>query len=143
MGKTTSTTQPYLALVEFLMITKHNVIDAGLRYKLTPMQSMTLLLLEKPKPMNSFTTIFNCDASNVTGIIDGLEQKNMAERYEHPTDRRIKMVRIKPEGTKVRSILIQKLTSGKDCVLANLSKEETATFFQLIEKVIRGSKATA
>lgn len=137
MEQTTPSIEPYLALIELLMLSKHSVIEAGASYKLTPMQSMTLLLLTKPQPMNSFRTTFNCDASNVTGIVDGLEQKQMAERFEHPTDRRVKMVRIKPAGIKVRADIISKLTGGKYNIFANLNEDETATFFRLIEKIIQ------
>jgi DNA-binding MarR family transcriptional regulator len=137
MTKTISLEDSYLALVEFLLLSKKCVIDIGAGYNLTPMQSMTLLLLNEPRPMHSFTKIFNCDASNITGIIDGLQTKKMASRYENPTDRRIKMIKLESKGAKIRSTLIDKLTGDKSYILTKLNDSEVATFIRLMQKIIQ------
>src|SRR5665213_961489 len=106
MTKNISLEDSYLALVEFLMLSKRSVIDIGANYSLTPMQAMTLLFLNEDRPMNSFTTIFSCDPSNITGIVDGLQSKQLASRYESTTDRRIKMIKLEPKGAKIRAAFI-------------------------------------
>ena len=127
--------QSYLALIEFLMLSKRQVIELGGEYGLSAMQALTLLLLDRPRPMNNFKTIFNCDASNVTGLVDGLEQKKLAARYESPTDRRIKMVELKPKGVDVRTTLLRKMTGPHSYILSKLNSQEVSTFIALTQKI--------
>lgn len=135
MSQQVTLEQSYLALIEFLMLSKQQIIQLGGEYGLSSMQAMTLLLLDRPRPMNNFKTIFNCDASNVTGLVDGLEQKQLAARYESPTDRRIKMVKLKPKGAGVRTTLLNKMTGPHSYILSKLNAEEVSTFIKLVQKI--------
>ena len=132
--------QSYLAFVEFLMLSKKRLIEIGSAHHLSGMQTITLLLLEEPRPMGNFRHIFNCDASNVTGIIDGLEQKKLVKRFEVHSDRRIKMVRLLARGKHLRSTLLQKLTSDDQYILANLSSSEAESFIKLVQKITDTAK---
>ena len=85
--------------------------------------------------MNSFTKIFNCDPSNVTGIVDGLEQKGLAERCEDPSDRRLKMVQLTPAGTKIRRDLLHELTGPDSYILHKLTPDEVSQFISLVQKI--------
>jgi len=125
----------YLALIEFLMLSKRQIIEHGNHYGLTSMQALTLLLLDDPRPMNSFTKVFSCDASNITGLIDNLEEKELAKRYEHPNDRRIKMVELSSRGIKVRKDLLSELTGPHGYILEKLNDKEVGQFIKLIEKI--------
>jgi len=71
----------------------------------TPPQLKTLLWLEpgEPRPMRSIAESLKCDASWVTGIVDGLEARGYAERKAHPVDRRIKVVVITSLGEKAKA----------------------------------------
>ncbi|MDB5165083.1 MAG: hypothetical protein JWL89_709 [Candidatus Saccharibacteria bacterium] len=136
MATATSLEESYLVLIEFLMLSKRRVIELGTELGLTGMQTMMLFLLSAPRPMNSFSKMFNCDASNVTGLVDGLEQKKLASRYESTEDRRIKMVKLEPKGAQVRSALLSRLTDRDDSpILSKLSAEEFQTFIALLQKI--------
>jgi DNA-binding MarR family transcriptional regulator len=126
------------ALIEFLLLSKRNVLEISASCKLTLMQSMTLLLLSEPRPMHSFTTLFSCDASNITGIIDGLERKQLASRFEPTDDRRIKMVRLEPKGSATRAHFIAKLSGEKSYILSRLTTTEVDTFIKLLNKITKG-----
>jgi DNA-binding MarR family transcriptional regulator len=139
MSSNTHLEQSYLALVEFLLLSKRQIVEIGQEHNLTAMQAMTLFLLDRPRPMRDFITIFNCDPSNVTGIVDGLEQKQLAERGENPTDRRIKMIELKPEGTKIRTALVHQLVGPKSYILGNLTPDEVDQFIALTQKITRQS----
>src|SRR4051794_19861946 len=104
--------QSYLVLIKFLLLSKKRVIDLGAEYGLTGMQALMLFQLDQPRPMNIFSKIFNCDASNVTGLVDGLEQKKLASRYEAPDDRRVKMVKLETKGKRLRTALLRRLTTN-------------------------------
>lgn len=140
MSQQLSLEQSYLALVEFLMLSKQRLIEIGTKYHLSGMQTITLLLLEEPRPMGTFRHIFNCDASNVTGIIDGLEQKQLVRRFESSTDRRIKMIQLLAHGKRVRATILHQLTSDDQYILANLTPDEAASFIDLVHKITDTTK---
>ena len=142
MNKELTLEKSYLILVEFLMMSKRRVAEIGAKYNLSSMQAITLLSLEEPRPMGDFRHIFNCDASNVTGIIDGLEQKQLVKRYEIDSDRRVKLVQLLTNGKRLRSTLLHELTTDGQYVLADLSDSEAATFIELIKKITVRSKLT-
>jgi DNA-binding MarR family transcriptional regulator len=49
-------------------------------------------------PMRDLAERWACDASYVTSMADMLEQRGLAERRPHPTDRRVKTVRLTAAG---------------------------------------------
>lgn len=130
-----STEEAFIVFIKFLMFSKHRVIELGSGYGLTAMQTLTLFLLDQPCPMNRLKKIFNCDASNITGLVDGLEQKELASRYESPTDRRIKMVRLEQRGREVRRALLRRLGQQGSPIFTKLTAEEYRTFIGLLQKV--------
>jgi DNA-binding MarR family transcriptional regulator len=131
----TSLQNSYLTLFKFLMRTKRRAVELGSEYDLTGMQTIVLFLLDQPRPMNAFKKVFNCDASNVTGIVDGLENKELVSRFEDPRDRRIKMVRLEPEGVRVRCAIMHSLTTDEFSLLNRLTSEEREVFISLLEKI--------
>jgi DNA-binding MarR family transcriptional regulator len=104
---------------------------------LTGMQTFMILLLEEPRPMYSFKKVFNCDASNITGLVDGLEQKELAARYESQQDRRIKMVRLERRGREIRRALLRKIAAYDGPVFTRLNPHEFQTFIKLLQKLTR------
>lgn len=127
----------YRVLMEFLLKAKQRIIAIGSESGLTSMQTLTLVLSKpgSPEPMNNLCATFCCDASNVTGIVDGLEQKQLVSRQSHPKDRRVKVVQIEPEGVKVRNQVMQRLTDKESFLFANLTKAETEQFIALVQKI--------
>ena len=111
-------------------------------YGLTPMQAMTLLLTraDEPRPMNGFCRMFNCDASNVTGIIDGLEQKGLVSRQEDPADRRVKQIHLEPAGQELQAELVRELSRDDQFLLAPLSHQEIQQFVHIIQKLAHASE---
>ena len=104
-----SLTEPfYFALVAFLLQAKQQVIAVAGEFGLTGIQALTLLMIDRIESpsMSSFCKLYDCDASNITGIIDGLENKGLVSRQPHSSDRRIKIIRLEEEGKKkIRLIL--------------------------------------
>jgi DNA-binding MarR family transcriptional regulator len=132
----------YLSLVEFLMTAKHYVVAIGDEFGLTSIQALTLLLVDAltPRPMTSFCTLFHCDASNVTGIIDGLESKGLVSRQNDVSDRRIKTIRLEPAGRRLQQTIIARLDGMNGPLFAPLDDAEKALFAGLVAKIAAGSK---
>jgi DNA-binding MarR family transcriptional regulator len=72
---------------------------------LTPPQLKALVSFEpgQTQPMRALAEGWRCDASWVTGIVDGLEERGYVKRQSHPTDRRVKVVAITPLGEKAKA----------------------------------------
>lgn len=138
MSAQTSLEQSYLVLFKFLMLSKRRIFESGAEYGLTGMQTTMLFMLNQPRPMNGFRKIFNCDASNVTGLVDGLEQKQLAARFPDPDDRRIKMVQLETKGRQLRATLLKEFTTHNSPLLSKLSPKEFQTFIHLLEKITKG-----
>ncbi len=76
---------------------------------LTPNDSRALWALDarRGRTMQSLAAEWECDASNVTWIVDRLERQGLAERRALPADRRVKLVALTPRGVKVKNDLMQ------------------------------------
>jgi DNA-binding MarR family transcriptional regulator len=71
-------------------------------HDLTPMQAKVVLQLREPAPMRSLSDNFCCDPSNITGIVDRLEERGLLTRSEDPNDRRVKTLQPTAAGRRLR-----------------------------------------
>ena len=72
---------------------------------LTPVQAKVLISLREPAPMRSLSDSMCCDPSNVTGVVDRLEERGLLTRSESPADRRVKVLQATPAGRRLREAL--------------------------------------
>ncbi|MBS0191821.1 MAG: MarR family transcriptional regulator [Phycisphaerales bacterium] len=72
-------------------------------HDLTPVQARVLLTLNEPLPMGTIADSLCCDPSNVTGVVARLQERGLLIRAASPKDRRIKHLRLTPEGLRLRS----------------------------------------
>lgn len=116
MSKTikTGTEQELMDILYSLLKIKHQIIEIGTKHNLTLMQSFTLLILDKPKTTLKISSIYNCYASNVSGIIDGLEAKRLIVKKADPKDHRVKHINLTAKGLLTRKKLVEKL--NVDCL---------------------------
>ncbi|HSX30364.1 MAG TPA: MarR family transcriptional regulator [Candidatus Saccharimonadales bacterium] len=137
MKRATISTKFYLSLVEFLMSAKQHLVAIGAESGLSSIQAVTLLLLDEhtPRPMKNLGQLFHCDASNITGIIDGLEQKGLVARQNDPSDRRIKTICICPAGKKLQQHILNQLAQGSGFLFDPLTPTEAEQFVRIVEKL--------
>jgi DNA-binding MarR family transcriptional regulator len=130
-------TKFYYAFLECLVDAKRHIVAIGAEFGLTSIQAITLLLLDEnhPRPMKSFCTVFHCDASNVTGIIDGLEERSLVERQNDPKDRRVKVIRITPAGKRMQEQIIKRLDAENGFMFDPLTDTEATQLVHIIEKL--------
>jgi MarR family transcriptional regulator, organic hydroperoxide resistance regulator len=67
-------------------------------FDLRPSTFGALRALEQPRTMGNLAQLLHCDNSNVTGIVDSLEDKMLAVRKPSEVDRRIKVVELSGQG---------------------------------------------
>ena len=144
MNQTHVTTGFYLSLLEFLLNAKQNMVAIGAEFGLTSIQAVTLLLIDEnhPRPMKSLGQLYHCDASNVTGIVDGLEQRNLVERRSDAKDRRVKVLCITPAGKRMQHKIITQLDANRGFLFDPLTAEESRQFIQIVEKLAQAKRST-
>ena len=69
----------------------------------TPPILGALRFLDHPQTMGRMAELLHCDPSNVTGIVDTLEDRNLARRKPSEADRRVKVVELTAAGRKLRA----------------------------------------
>ena len=71
---------------------------------LTPGHLKTLGILDpdEPRPMGVLADAMRCDASQMTWLVDRLEERGFVERRSQPGDRRVKTIALTPEGVAFR-----------------------------------------
>ena len=101
---------------------------------LTPLQARTVLWLEEPSAMRGLARHLDCDASNVTGLADRLEELGVVERVPG-ADRRVKLLRLTPRGARVRTDLAERVAAGST-VTAKLTAVERTQLMGLLDKLL-------
>ncbi|MER7844997.1 MarR family transcriptional regulator [Kitasatospora sp. NPDC096077] len=101
---------------------------------LTLMQGKMLSLLRGPRPMRTLADLLGCDASNVTGIVDRLEARDLVRRETDPADRRIKNVVLTEEGERTVRLIRSELLSDPT-TLEQLDEDDRRTFGALLDRV--------
>ena len=78
--------------------------------QLTPAQSMLLFRVEPDRPiaMSDLASQLFCDASNITGLVDKLESRDLIERQASKEDRRVKMIALTKAGAALRAKLFER-----------------------------------
>jgi DNA-binding MarR family transcriptional regulator len=78
---------------------------------LTPGHMKALFDLDgrEARPMGSLATSWNCDASNVTWIVDRLEERGLVERRALPADRRVKAIALTALGEETKAKLLERM----------------------------------
>ena len=113
--------------------------DAAAEHALTGAQARLLSLLSlEPLPMRRLAQKLKCEPSNVTGIVDRLEARGLAERRPDPTDRRVKLAAVTEEGRAVARSLRMSLRFARE-PLAGLSREERMSLRGLLLRMLDGS----
>ncbi|MGQ0616816.1 MAG: MarR family winged helix-turn-helix transcriptional regulator [Acidimicrobiia bacterium] len=86
------------------------------------------------KPMRALATSWRCDASWVTGIVDGLEEKGYARRLPFPSDRRVKVVEMTAAGQTAKQRALDRLQEPPSSLLA-LPVEDQEALRDLLRKM--------
>jgi MarR family transcriptional regulator, organic hydroperoxide resistance regulator len=100
-------------LWRIMQANKPRMIEMARELDFSPVQLHSLRVLEPgvETPMRALAQQLFCDPSNVTGIVDRLEARGLIERRSSETDRRVKIIRLTPEGQRVRALVVERISS--------------------------------
>ena len=102
---------------------------------LRPAAFGTLRMLGQPRTMSEVANALQCDNSNVTGIVDSLEQKGLVLRRPSEEDRRVKLIELTPEGREVHERLSRAFATPPEWV-DSLSMEDQRTLRDVLQRAV-------
>lgn len=125
-------------LIRSSIVAKQRLIKLADAHDLTMMQALTLCSLapDTAVPMATIADFLTCDPSNVTGIVERLQQSTYIERRESSVDRRVKTIQLTASGITLREKLLDGLSEHDAPNLEQLTDAEIAILKQLIRKTI-------
>jgi DNA-binding MarR family transcriptional regulator len=109
-------------------------------FDLRPATFGALRALERPRSMSELAQLLYCDNSNVTAIVDSLEEKALAVRKPSEDDRRIKVVELSGQGEELLSHLSREVAKPPDWVRA-LSAEDQEALRDLLRRAVEAPAA--
>jgi MarR family transcriptional regulator, organic hydroperoxide resistance regulator len=134
---TSPASEAWALMFELLHVSKQRFMAIASEFDLSPPQVMALRHLdpEAPKPMSELAVALRCDNSNVTGIVDRLEDRGLVERRAAEHDRRVKMLMITARGAEVRARLAARLEEPPE-PLAHLSVEDQRALRDIMRRAL-------
>jgi DNA-binding MarR family transcriptional regulator len=112
--------------------------EAAAKHQLTGAQAGVLELLSRePMPMRKIAERLKCEPSNVTGIVDRLEVRGLAERRPDSTDRRVKLAAATEEGRATAERLRGALNFARE-PLGALTVAERTVLRDLLRRMLTG-----
>lgn len=102
-------------------------------FGLTPHLATVVRGLATPSPMRELARRLQLDASNLTGLVDRLEQRGLVERRPDPADRRVKQLTLTAAGAELRDALTARLLADPP-LLAGLGADERGELCALLAR---------
>jgi len=124
-------------LVKFFFTRRADLPTLASEFELSPAQCHVLHLIEpdRPIPMGRIAEALACDASNVTGLIDRLESRGLVRRQPSANDRRVKVLELTPAGARLRSTVLERMSTPPD-TLGRLSADEERALVKILKRLL-------
>ncbi len=98
-------------LVAVMLQIKPHLSGAGAAQRLNFLQVLAVLVLDDHQmSMQVLANRLSCDASHITGLVDGLEERGLVERASTQADRRVKRVQLTAHGRRFRRQVISEVS---------------------------------
>src|SRR6478672_10754665 len=113
---------------ELFHASRRRFLAIASEFELSPPQVRALGVLEpgRPVPMSDLAEALHCDNSNVTGIVDRLEDRGLVERRAAAHDRRVKHLVVTPHGARVRARIVAALYAPPEALRAMDPEDQRA-----------------
>jgi DNA-binding MarR family transcriptional regulator len=101
---------------------------------ITATQVVALRELSDPITARELAGRMVCEPSNVTFVLDRLEQQGLIERKPHPADRRAKQIVLTPSGRRYRASVLEQLSTQSH--MAPLSATQQEALRDLLQTLV-------
>lgn len=98
--------------------------------------ALRLLREDGPSSQHGLTEALRLDPSNVVGLLNELEERELISRRRDPADRRRHIVEISEHGEAELCLACRRLRLVEDELLGALSDEEKATLYHLLVRAV-------
>src|SRR3954449_756059 len=138
LGRTDPGSQAW-SLMHWMMVTnKHRMFAMAQEFDLAPQQMIALRMLGAgPRKMSELAQSLFCDNSNVTGIVDRLEERKLVRREAAEGDRRVKLLVLTKEGERMR-VEITKRMADPPPPIASLSERDQRALRDILKRAAAG-----
>ena len=125
------------SLMHWLLITnRQRLVATAQEFDLAPQQMIALRILGGgPRKMGDLAQALFCDNSNVTGIVDRLEERGLVRREAAEGDRRVKLLVLTDEGERAR-VEITKRMAEPPAPIASLSEKDQETLRDILKRAV-------
>ena len=125
-------------LVQFSFAQRAHLPTLAAELELSPAQCHVLHLIEpgRPMPMGQLAETLACDASNVTGLVDRLESRGLVRRRPSAADRRVKVLDLTLNGSRLRALLVDRMASPPP-TLGRLSAREQQALVRILTRLLK------
>ena len=96
---------------------------------------LRMLTVGKPVKMNGLAEALDCDASNITGLVDKLEVRGLIKRQADTEDRRVKMIAITRAGINFRLKLWAQLSQPSPSV-TSLRLSDKKNLYRIVKRMV-------
>ena len=127
-------------LGELMLGQRTRLLSIAGEFDLAPAQVLALKALEPghPRPMSDLACALRCDNSNVTGIVDRLEDRGLVTRRPGERDRRVKMLEVTHDGAELRRRIAERMGEPPDA-LKRLSDDDARHLRDLLARALASS----
>jgi DNA-binding MarR family transcriptional regulator len=125
------------SLMHWMMVThKQRLAAMAQEFELAPQQMIAVRMLGGgPRKMSDLAQALFCDNSNVTGIVDRLEERGLVRREAAEGDRRVKLLVLTDEGERLR-IEVTKRMAEPPPAIASLSENDQRALRDILERAL-------
>ncbi len=133
--------EAWALLYRLLIPQRQRFLDVATELGLHPAQQGALLQMEPGAalPMSELATLLRCDSSNVTGIVDRLEQRGLVERRPYDQDRRVKHIVLTRHGEELRDQVRRRMSEPPE-ILRRLTIEDQETLRDILTRALAGAR---
>jgi MarR family transcriptional regulator, organic hydroperoxide resistance regulator len=125
------------SLMHWMMVTnKQRLFTMAQEFDLAPQQTIALRMLGAgPRKMSELAQALFCDNSNVTGIVDRLEERGLVRRESAEGDRRVKLLVLTEEGERLRLDITTRMAEPPPPIAA-LSEEDQEALRDILQRAV-------
>ena len=119
---------------------RHHAAEAAADFDLSFLQARALRRLEEPMATGNLAEQLGLDRSNVTSVVDRLEERGLITRQAHPGDRRVKLLVLTDAGRATRAAIDERIFATVT-VFEALSEEDQRDLAGLLSKLLERADA--
>jgi MarR family transcriptional regulator, organic hydroperoxide resistance regulator len=134
-GSTDPAVQAWELISDLIGASRGNFIATVQEFDLSPPQWFVLQELSEPTPMGRLAQFLRCDNSNITGIVDRLEQRGLVARTAAERDRRVKLLVLTPAGKRLRAQIRRRLAVPPESI-AGLSRSDQRALRDILRRAL-------